>query len=199
MNTVASWLIICRWFYCRLETLTGAQCRCHWHLVSKILRGWTRQRAMLLGVLNTPAVRKNRTAPPRPPRTGWQGKGHWQWIHLLRRRCQRRAAKLRSVVDSSGSPRTTRRKRRPRPLWSEGRAVVRTSRRSLAAGRLVTPLPLKPNRHVLERQRRQRRPVGPGGGFLQRRTGAPICKLNKLSLTLPLIIIFYFLCCCGSF
>ena len=53
----------CRWFYCRLQMLTGAQCTCHWHLVWKILRGWTRQRTTLLGVLNTPAARRSRTAP----------------------------------------------------------------------------------------------------------------------------------------
>ena len=93
-----------------------------------------------------------------------------------RRCCQRRVAKLQSVVGSSGSPMTTTRKRRSRPLWSESRAVVRTSRRPLAIGRLVTPLPLTPSRRVLGGQRRQQRPVGPGGGSLQQRIGAPICK-----------------------
>jgi len=41
---------------------------CHWHLEWRILRGKIRRRKTLLGVLITPAVRRTRPAPSRPPR-----------------------------------------------------------------------------------------------------------------------------------
>jgi hypothetical protein len=61
------------------------------------------------------------------------------------------------------------------------------------------PLPLTPSRRTLQRQKRWRRPVGPGVGFLRRHTDVPICKLNNLALTLSpiiiIIIIIIILCC----
>ena len=147
---------------------------------------------MLLGVLNTPAVRRSRTVPPRSPRTGWRGKGRCRWIHLRRKRCRQKPAKLRSAVDSLGSPTTTRR-RRLLPLWFEDRAAVRTLRRPLLIGCQATFLPHTPSRRVLERQGQRRRLVGPGEGSSQRRTDAPICKLFNLTFTLPPIFVLLLL------
>ena len=84
---------------------------CHWHQVWRNLREWTSQRTALLGALNTPAARKSRIVPPRPPRTEWRGKGRWWRIRPLRRHCLQRAARRRSAVGSSGSLMTTTRRR----------------------------------------------------------------------------------------
>jgi hypothetical protein len=152
-------LLTCLCYFCRSEMLTGAQCMCHWHLGWRILRGKIRRRKTLLGVLVTPAVRRTRPAPSRPPRREWRGKGRWQQILRLRRRYRQRAAKRQSAVGSSGSPTTTTRRRRPHRRWSEGLVAVRTVHRPLLIGWPATLL-----RRALRKRGRRCRPAGLGGG-----------------------------------
>ena len=59
----------------------------------------THRRAVLLGVLDTPAVKKNRTAPHRPLKIGWRGRGRWLWSHPKWKQCRRRPARPQSVAD----------------------------------------------------------------------------------------------------
>ena len=84
--------------FCRSAMSTGAQCMYHWHRGWRILREKIRQRTKLLGVLDTPAVRKTRPALSRPLRIGWRGKGQCLRIRRRRRRCRQRAAERRRFV-----------------------------------------------------------------------------------------------------
>ena len=113
-------------------------------------------------MLGTPAVRRSKPVPPRPPRTGWLGRGHWQQILHLRRRYRQRAARRQSVVGSSGSPTTTMRRRRPYRRWSEGLVAVRTMRRPPLIGWPATLLHRAP-----QKRGHRRRPAGPEGGSPQ--------------------------------
>jgi len=148
----------------------------------------------LLGVLGTPAVRRSRPIPPRPPRTGWLGRGHWQQTLHLRRRCQQRAAKRQSVVGLFGSPRTMRRRRRPHHRWSEGLVVVQTMHRPPLIGWPGTLLD-----RVSQKREHRRRPAGPGGGSPQP-TVDQTCKCSTFVLRrfcfLFLLLLLKMLLCC---
>ena len=147
----------------------------HWHRGWRILREKTRQRRTLLGVLITPAVRRNKPAPSRPPRKGWRGKGQCLRIRRRRRRCRRRAAERQSGVGSFGSMTTTRR-RRPYRRWSGGLLAVRTAGRPL-----LTVWPATHLRLVLQSRGHRCRLAGRGGGS-PRPTVAQTCKCSTYVL-----------------